>query len=319
LKGFWQKVNVHLSQGEHVFVARVVEHTAHSPGTTGAGMIVAETGAIAGTIGGGIMEHNVVELARRGLDKRLFAPQVQTLYHRAGAGEDASGLICAGHQTNLYYLCRPNIDSKSIARAAHAEQSREAAELVITESGMTCSQTDASAEIVQSLLERRPEGWRYSEQLLNLRRAVILGGGHCGLALSRVLHHLGFDVTVFDTRSNLATLTQNTFADSTLVIPDYIEAGRLISYPTHTDVVVMTTDAPSDVRALLGVLDRPFRFVGAMGSAAKIKAIKSALAAEGVNDEALAGLTAPVGLPIGSNTPEEIAISVAAQLVRLRS
>jgi xanthine dehydrogenase accessory factor len=282
-------------------------------------MIITESREVEGTIGGGVMELSVVERARMALAQGRFSPQVHTLHHREGAGRDWSGLICAGYQTNLYYLCTPDTDSAPIDKAAHAVQNCEAAELVITEFGVTFSATAESPNMVQSYLEHRPDGWRYVEQLLNLRRVAILGGGHCGLALSRQLHQLGFDVEVFDTRPDLTTMSQNVFADRKHVVTDFADAGGMISYPTHTDVVVMTTDAASDARALMGVLDRPFRFVGAMGSAAKIATIRKTLLAEDITDGLLSRLTAPVGLPIGSNTPEEIAVSVAAQLLQRRS
>ncbi len=80
----------------------------------------------------------------------------------------------------------------------------------------------------------------------------------------------------------------------------------------------MTTDVASDVRGLLGVLDNPFPFIGVMGSENKISEIKKQLKAEGIADQQLSRITAPVGLPMVSNTPEEIAISIAAQLLQLR-
>ena len=81
----------------------------------------------------------------------------------------------------------------------------------------------------------------------------------------------------------------------------------------------MTTDVASDVCGLLGIFDKPFPFIGVMGSENKISEIKNRLKTEGISDNQLSRLTAPVGLPMVSNTPEEIAISVAAQLLQLRN
>ena len=75
----------------------------------------------------------------------------------------------------------------------------------------------------------------------------------------------------------------------------------------------------SDIRGLLGVLDNPFPFIGVIGSENKISEIKKRLKAEGIDDQQLSRITAPVGLPMVSNTPEEIAISIAAQLLQLRN
>ncbi len=80
----------------------------------------------------------------------------------------------------------------------------------------------------------------------------------------------------------------------------------------------MTTDVNSDVRGLLGLIDLPSPFIGVMGSQAKIAEILKRLKSEGISEDQLSHLTAPVGTPMTSNTPEEIAISVAAQILQKR-
>ncbi|MBT7373386.1 MAG: XdhC family protein, partial [Candidatus Marinimicrobia bacterium] len=160
--------------------------------------------------------------------------------------------------------------------------------------------------------------WHYQEQLKNFNRIAIIGGGHCSLALSRVMNNLGYDVVAFDTRGNISTLDHNNFAVSRQIIDDYKKAAPQINLPEKTNIVIMTTDVASDVRGLLGVLDNPFPFIGVMGSENKISEIKKRLKAEGIDDQQLSRITAPVGLPMVSNTPEEIAISIAAQLLQFR-
>jgi xanthine dehydrogenase accessory factor len=80
----------------------------------------------------------------------------------------------------------------------------------------------------------------------------------------------------------------------------------------------MTTDFASDIRALLGIVFLPFPFISVMGSRAKIATIFGQLQQAGVSESLLSCLYAPVGLPIGSHTPEEIAISIAAQILQER-
>ena len=161
--------------------------------------------------------------------------------------------------------------------------------------------------------------WCYQEQLKNYNRIAILGGGHCSLALSRVMKNLGYDVFVFETRGNISTLGENNFADTTNILDDFKDAASQLSLPKNTQVVVMTTDVPNDVRGLLGLLDFPFPFIGVMGSVNKISEIKKRLHAKNISDQQFSRIVAPVGLAMVSNTPEEIAISVAAQLLQLRN
>jgi xanthine dehydrogenase accessory factor len=132
------------------------------------------------------------------------------------------------------------------------------------------------------------------------------------------MSQLDYEVLVFDTRQEVSTLTQNTYAHSVKVVEDYQEVGALIPFPQLTCVLVMTTDFASDIRALLGIVFLPFPFISVMGSRAKIATIFGQLQQAGVSESLLSCLYAPVGLPIGSHTPEEIAISIAAQILQER-
>jgi xanthine dehydrogenase accessory factor len=132
------------------------------------------------------------------------------------------------------------------------------------------------------------------------------------------MKHLGYDVFVFDTRENVSTVGENKHAQTVQIVDDYQDVAALIQYPELTQVVVMTTDVASDVRGLLGVIHQSFPFIGVMGSQAKITEITKRLKSEGITKDQLSRLTTPVGIPMASNTPEEIAISVAAQILQKR-
>ncbi|MDJ0705500.1 MAG: XdhC family protein [Leptolyngbyaceae cyanobacterium MO_188.B28] len=318
MKSFWSALVHHLQHGHHVFLALVAEHTQGSPGTTGAKLFMSESGEVVGTIGGGIMEYTLVERVRQILQQKDFQPEIQTLYHRASGPGEKSGMICAGSQTNLYYLCRPQIERLPLEKAVSIIEKDLAGVLSISPSEISVAETSLIAAKPVIQLTQTKGKWVYTQQLLNRRRIAILGGGHCALALSRVMHQLDYTVQVFETRPEVATITQNTYARSVQVVEDYQMAGSLIRFPELTCAVVMTTDFPSDVRALLGLVSLPLPFIGVMGSAAKIAKIFEQLHQAGVTAKALERLYAPVGLPIGSHTPEEIAISVAAQILRER-
>ena len=319
MKNFWSALVHHLQQGHHVFLALVAEHTQGSPGTTGAKLFVSESGEVVGTIGGGIMEYTLVERAKQMLQQKDCQPVIQTLYHRASGPGEKSGMICAGSQTNLHYLCRPQIERETLEKAVSIMEKDLVGLLSISPSGISVQETSLIASQPPIQLTQAAGKWVYKEQLLNRQRIAIIGGGHCALALSRVMHQLDYTVHVFETRPGVATVNQNTYAQSVQVVEDYQAAGALIRFPKLTCAVVMTTDFPSDVRALLGVVSLPLPFIGVMGSSAKIAKIFEQLQQAGVSSTALECLYAPVGLPIGSHTPEEIAISVAAQILQQRS
>ena len=315
---YWKKVLSLLKEKEKVFLAMVVDHTIHSPGTTGAKLLVTKNKEIMGTIGGGIMEYELVNRAQEILSDENFIPEIQTLNHKKSGSGELSGMICAGKQTNLYYVCEPEKDGKTVKEIVQILSENQSAILSISLEGLSLQNQKLDACDFQFSLTHDANEWHYQEQLKNFNRIAIIGGGHCSLALSRVMKNLGYDVVAFDTRENISTLYQNNFADSIQIIDDYKKAALQINLPEKTNIVIMTTDMASDVRGLLGILDKPFPFIGVMGSENKISEIKKRLKAEGISDNQLSRLTAPVGLPMVSNTPEEISISIAAQLLQLR-
>ena len=315
---FWSYLDRHLAAGRKVFLAVVAENTAHSPGTAGARMFLSEDGERVGTIGGGIMEHKLLQRAAEILKGDDFPPEIQTLHHRRAADGERSGMICAGSQTNLYLVCRPEEDLETVERLVSLLDAGRSGALRIDARGIEVVEEAPDLSRPQILLERDGEGWRYEEQLLNRRRMAILGGGHCALALARTMGRLGYDVSVFETRENVFEAELEAVARRVEVVDDFRHAGPRIDFPELTWVVVMTTDFPSDVRALAGAAGRPFRFLGVMGAPAKIAEIMARLEEEGFSSAELERIHAPVGMPIASHTPEEIAISVAAQILQLR-
>jgi xanthine dehydrogenase accessory factor len=317
---FWSNLVAELKNNHLTFLALVASHISSSPGTTGAKMFISETGEMNGTIGGGLMEKKLIERVKEILQKKQqFKPEIQTLYHRNSASGEKSGMICSGSQTNLYYLCQPSKDKEAIAKIVSVIERDIPASLLIDPSGMSVQEKVLDFTQPQIKLTRESGEWRYEEQLLNRKRIAIFGGGHCSLALSRVMSQLDYDVQFFDTRHEVSTLTQNSYARSLQIVENYQEAGALIPFPQLTCVVVMTTDFVSDLNALLGVVSLPFPFIGVMGSSAKIAAIFEQLQQAGVNESVLSRLYAPVGLPINSHIPEEIAISIAGQILQQRT
>lgn len=316
---FWPIAASLLKKGEHVFLALVADHTRHSPGTAGAKLMVAKNMDPVGTVGGGIMEYELLKRAHDILDKGSFQPEIQTLIHQKSSPGDKSGMICAGKQTNLYILCRPEKDSHTVMKIAKLIEKDKPAVLTINSSGLQVRECPPGTTQPSIRLSNEKSGWRYDEQLLNFNRTAIIGGGHCSLALSRVMKNLGYEVFVYDVRENVFTVKENVYATSIRTVEDYRDAGPLVTYPELTNVIVMTTDVKSDVRGLLGVLTSPFPFIGVMGSQAKIAEIFRQLKKTGISEDQLSRLTAPAGIPIGSNTPEEIAISVAAQILQQRN
>lgn len=150
---------------------------------------------------------------------------------------------------------------------------------------------------------------------------IILGGGHCAQALCAQAARAGFDVTVADPRADL--LNRERFPDAAHLVDDY-EDEDLASLPFGPDafVVIATHDHQVDQvlveRVLARVRERPVRYVALVGSARKAMLTRDRLLNKGLPAELVAQVRCPAGLDLGAETPEEIALSIAAEMVLVR-
>jgi xanthine dehydrogenase accessory factor len=146
----------------------------------------------------------------------------------------------------------------------------------------------------------------------------VVGAGHVGYHLARFAHALGFRVHVLDDREKFANAERFPMADEVAVgdIADWLQRAAL---PPHAYVVIVTRGHRYDLDALRAVVTRELRYVGMIGSRAKTRRLFDALLAESIPASALERVHAPIGLDLGAVTPEEIALSIAAELVGVRS
>lgn len=154
----------------------------------------------------------------------------------------------------------------------------------------------------------------FLEALGDYRRLFVMGAGHVGRALARAADAVGFAVTLVDDRDDFLT-GEGLPASVRLVnaTPDDYE-GRL-GLDDDSFAVIVTRGHSLDKEWLGALSGKGLRYVGMVGSRRKVETVYSALRQEGVPDEFLESVHAPVGLDIGAETPEEIAVSIAAELV----
>ncbi len=159
----------------------------------------------------------------------------------------------------------------------------------------------------------------YRERLGFLNNLYIIGGGHCALALSELMSRLGFRISIFDDRSDLNTIEKNRFADEIKIIDGYDDIAELVPPGESSYVVVMTLGYASDEIVIRRLLDKNFKYFGVLGSRAKMVTLMSSLKKEGLPADRLAKIRTPIGLPINSHTPEEIAVSIAAEIISVKN
>jgi len=146
---------------------------------------------------------------------------------------------------------------------------------------------------------------------------LIVGAVHVGQALCAAAKPLGFDVIVVDARAKLATPERFPLADRIIQAwPDEAMADLAVGHNWY--IAILTHDPKFDEPALLSALETPARYIGAIGSRKTNEDRRRRLAEAGVNEEALALVRAPIGLDIGAETPEEMAVSILAEIIAVR-
>ena len=145
----------------------------------------------------------------------------------------------------------------------------------------------------------------------------IAGAGHVSRLLAEVAHRVGFRVTVLDDREKFANGER--FPEAAEVVVDGIAPWLAAAdLPPAASVVVVTRGHTHDLAAMKAIANRPLRYVGMIGSRAKVARIMEALRESGAAPAWLDAVRAPIGLTIGAVTPEEIAVSIVAELVAVR-
>ncbi|MBI3939261.1 MAG: XdhC family protein [Acidobacteria bacterium] len=157
----------------------------------------------------------------------------------------------------------------------------------------------------------------FIEPILPDPHLVIFGGGHISSYISRVAKIAGFKVTVVDDRARYASHEKFPEADEVLVC-EFDRVREKIPLHSNSYIVIVTRGHGHDQTVLEQVIDAPVKFLGMVGSRRKTKIIFDYLRGRGVSEEWLARVESPVGLDIGSETPEEIAVSIVAQIIAVR-
>jgi xanthine dehydrogenase accessory factor len=145
----------------------------------------------------------------------------------------------------------------------------------------------------------------------------VIGAGHVGREVACLAHGVGFRVHVLDDREKFAH--RDRFPEPIDLIVDNVGSWlQQADIKPTAYVVVVTRGHKNDLTALEALAEKPFRYLGMIGSRAKVARIADALVAGGIGKDWVAGMHAPIGLKIGAVTPEEIAVSIVAELIAVR-
>ncbi len=294
-----------LDRGEQPVLVTVAGARGSTPRTTGAAMLVAQNRVLAGTIGGGALEYECTRLAAD-----PPAPLMEFELNNAQAAQ--LGMVCGGSAKVLF---TPLIQATLLRTAMDRLEAMEPGWLVLPLNGTAPSLADsgpAGPELVGETLVL---------PLMVPGRVYLFGGGHVSLALAKLLDVLEYPYVVVDDRPEFSNVSRFPGAKLALAA-DYGDLSGMLTgklAPGKQDCLcIMTRGHLADTDALRYALSTPAGYIGVMGSRKKRDRVLAQLVSEGFGD-APERIVTPIGIPLGGQTPAEVAVSIAAQLVQWRN
>ncbi|MGI6007086.1 MAG: XdhC family protein [Ruminococcus sp.] len=158
----------------------------------------------------------------------------------------------------------------------------------------------------------------FCETFLGRIHTVLCGGGHVSLAVAGILKTLDYELTVIDDREEFASAKRFPMADHVLCL-DFEKEFSKVSFPPCTYYVILTRGHEHDYTCLSDILKRSYGYLGMIGSKSKVRHQKERLRRDGFTENQIETVHAPIGLPIGGQTPAEIAVSIAAEIIQVKN
>jgi xanthine dehydrogenase accessory factor len=317
-----------LKKGETVVLATIVSHAGSTPRTSGSRMIITANGRGIGTIGGGLLEAEAmaraVELIRDGQSAIISFD----LSHRI---VDSMDMICGGQAEVLLDCLQPTATTiAAFDRWRRLLVKRQPGWLLTLITGQrigdACLSDEMRDDILASAdgisdLRTRLYGDRLMvvEPAITAYRVHLFGAGHVALSTCAMAATVGFEVVVADDRKAYANRQRFPDALALRVLEHFEQAFSGISVGRQDYIVIVTRGHLHDKIVLSQALQSDAGYIGMIGSRSKRDAIYTALLGDGFSQADIGRVHSPIGLSIGAETPEEIAVSIVAEMIRHRA
>lgn len=327
----FRTILAHFEKGQAVVLCSIISASGSSPRAAGAKMAVFADGTIAGTVGGGAVEQHAIAQA-----KEIFRTgrSMQKGYCLAPNEIADIGMVCGGNVTVQFTRMEADAKNAAVFERLLADMDDAAACWLVMrlqdgavaetcvydrKCGLQFAQTVCDSDVLPRLSAKPVlDGDFYIEPISTEGTVFVFGGGHVGAALVPVLHSVGFHVTVFDSREAVAK-KENFPLARRVIFGDYENISEKVTIGAHDYVVILTPGHIGDRSVLLQAMRSPACYIGCIGSRKKIASTNAYLMENGIEEAALSRIHAPIGLPILAQTPQEIAVSIAAELIEHRA
>jgi xanthine dehydrogenase accessory factor len=322
-----------MDEGMGSVLCTVIASSGSTPRGAGARMLVTEAGRACGTIGGGAVEYKAEQTASEIL---ASGKSLVKAFDLSRSDIEGLGMICGGSVRVFFqFIAAGDKKTKAILSKCLEEMERNSNVWLVTDitdeaawgMGVICDEGILGLEIPGALsgiacarAVRAETGGRkyYSEPVCRAGRVIVFGGGHVAQELVPVLSHVGFYCVVVDDRPEFASVKLFPAAER-VILGDFLNIGGYIDIGKDDYVVIMTRGHAHDYTVEEQVLRTDAGYVGMIGSKKKIAAASERLLQAGLPRQKIDSVYAPIGVKIKAETPAEIAISVAGELIRVRA
>ena len=307
MNGIFTTLLYEMEKHHDTVLCTIIADSGSTPRGKGAQMLVGDAGLLSGTIGGGAVEGGAIALGQTLLRERRSAVHEYKLRHNDG--EDI-GMVCGGDVTvHLQFIAAGDPVWRELAGSVlHRIALRQPGALVLALDGGAPALRDVPETDSAHIALPLPIG----------ERAILFGGGHCYLALCPLLTTVGFRVTVVDDRPELVTKERFPTADA-VICCDLDRVTETVPIGEEDYVVVMTNGHSHDFAVQEQVLRGRYAYIGVIGSRAKTASVNARLREAGISEAAIASVHTPIGTAIKAVTPEEIAVSIAGEMICVRA
>jgi len=320
-----------LSRGEDVILATIIADSGSTPRGAGARMAMIGDGSSTGTVGGGAVEYKVQQVALEALrDKKS---QLKSFILSPNEKEDL-GMVCGGNVTvYIQYVPATDENARDLFSYGIDLFSQNIDSWLVTdvtdetEWHMSIHTTDS---IIHDNLQKKElftnrgiqiemSGRKYySEPLTKAGRAYIFGGGHVSQELAPLLSHLGFSCFVFDNLPKFASKKLFPTVDG-VILGNFDDISASVDITEKDYIIIMTRSHAFDLTVQAQTLRLGSRYIGVIGSRAKTAIVSRKLRELGFSQQEIESVHTPIGIDIKADTPAEIAVSIAAELIMVRA